>query len=156
MCHNLILFLKFPSVKKRYRSVMEKPGSCFPPSASENHANLRFAKDIDLNLDVAHLDSGEILPVPALNLVLVGSLVFQHRQLLGPPLLDNLPGYRSFLSVGANEDLFVAVDREYATKIDLFPHFACYPLNANDVAGRDTILFAPGLDDGVHLSSQCL
>src|SRR5579864_7083047 len=145
MCHKLILFSQqFPKTAK-------------PESASKFLFYLQLPTyNLELNLDIAHLHRRVILPVPALNLVLVPSLELQHRQFLRAPLLNDLARHRSFLRLGAHKHFFVPMDRQDVAKIDLLPYFACHPLDADGVAGRDTILLPPGLYDGVHLSSRFL
>src|SRR6516225_6096866 len=76
------------------------------------------------NLDVAHLHRREILPVPALNLVLIGPLILEHGHFFRSPLLDDLPGHTSLLCFCANKDLLVPMDREDIAKTDLLSHLA--------------------------------
>src|SRR2546421_4254577 len=112
--------------------------------------------DRDWSSDVCSSDlhGGEILPVATLNLILIGSLELEHREFFGPALLNDLAGHGRFRGVVAHKDLLVAVNSQHFAKIELLPHFALHPLDADGVAGRDTILLSPGLDNGVHLSSQ--
>jgi hypothetical protein len=46
------------------------------------------------------------------------------------------------------------MDGQDGAKVHLFPYLAIDPLDADGVAGRDAILFSPGLNNGVHLSSK--
>src|SRR5208283_2636799 len=43
---------------------------------------------------------------------------------------------------------------QHGPELHLLAHFTLDPLNADGVAGCDTILLSPGLYNGVHLSSK--
>src|SRR6266478_3970146 len=111
----------------------------------------------NLQFDVADLNGGVILPMAALNLVLIGLFELEHGELLGAPLLDDFTGHGCFAGIGPQQILLVVrMDGQDGAKIDLFPYFAIDPLDADSVARRDTILLSPSLNDGVHLSSMRL
>src|SRR5215468_5780686 len=108
-----------------------------------------------LQLDVADFDGGEVLTVAALNLILVGLLILQHGDLGAAALADDLAGHAGLRGVGAKQNLLVVgVHRQNSPELDLFAHFTGNPFHTNGVAGSDTILLSPGLDDGVHHSSK--
>src|SRR6266568_4785000 len=130
MCHDAILFRRACGLKTAAR-------------------NLEF--------DVADLNGGVILPMAALNLVLIGPFELEHGELLGAPLLDDFAGHGCFAGIGPQQNLLVVrMDGQDGAKIDLFSHFAIDPLDADGVARRDAILLSPSLNDGVHLSSKSL
>src|SRR6266403_2205555 len=102
-----------------------------------------------LQLDVVDLDGGVVLPVAALNLVLIGFLELQNRELLGAPLRDNLAGNNGFAGFRAGQKLFVIpMHGKNRREGHLFAHFTVHPLNANGVARRDAVLLSSGLDNG--------
>src|SRR5215469_874310 len=180
MCHDLILFpgaFAAPSLKtcEEFNRLMKNTcpapfraerGMCrFAPREGghsrpphSGHLNplkrCRVTTDNPLDLDVADLYGRKVLPVAALNLVLIGSLVFQYGHLFGSALLYDLPGHGSLLGFGARKHLLVPMDSQHVAKTHLFTNFAFHPLDADGVAGRDTILLPPGQDHGVHLSSK--
>jgi hypothetical protein len=108
-----------------------------------------------LQLDVADLYGGVILPVAAGNLVLIGFLELENGDFFGAALGHDLAGDRSLGGIVSVENLlFVGMDGQNGPEGHLFAHVPANPLNPNGVAGRDAILLPPGLNDSVHRSSE--
>src|SRR6266849_2366931 len=108
-----------------------------------------------LKLDLAHFHRGVILAMSPLNLVLVGLLELQHGQLFRAALLHDLARDAGLLGIRSRQYLLVVgVHRQHGPKLHLLAHITLYALNANRVAGCNTVLLSPGLYNGVHLSSM--
>src|SRR5882724_4266284 len=109
-----------------------------------------------LQLDFADLHGGVVLAMAALDLVLVGFLELEDRELLGAALLNDLAGDGGLGGVVAGENaLVVGMDGQDGTKLDLLANVALDALDADSVARRDTVLLTSGLNHGVHRSSEC-
>src|SRR5271169_215123 len=110
-----------------------------------------------LKLDLADLYGGVILPVAPLNLVLVRLLVLQNGELLGPALLHDFAGDTGLGRVRPCQHFLVfGLHREHGPEFHLFAYISLNALNADGVAGCDSILLTPGLDNSVHRSSKGL
>ena len=117
--------------------------------------SLRYQNQKGLQLDVADFDGSEVLAMTALNLVLVGLLVLQNGDLGAAALTDDLAGNASFRGVVANQNLLVVgVHGQDRAKLDLFADFTGNSFHTNSVAGSDTVLLSPGLNNGGQHSSK--
>ena len=91
----------------------------------------------------------------ALNFILVCFLELKDGNFLAAALFNNLAGDTSLASFVAQQNLFViGMNAQNRAKLDLFAHFARNAFHPNGVAGSDTVLLSPGLDNGVHHSSK--
>src|SRR5258708_5008380 len=108
-----------------------------------------------LQLDVVDLDGGVVLPMAALNLVLIRFLELQNGELFGAILRDNLAGNNGLGGIGAGQKLLlISVHGKNRPEGHLFAHFTFHALDTNGVARRDAVLLSTGLDYGVHRSSR--
>src|ERR1700675_1164524 len=103
MCHDAFLFRVTVSCR-RWASVRR----IFVWCSRRPRFSRATAEPPLLKLNIADQHGGVILPVSALDLVLVGLLELEHDDLLAAPLFDDLPGHTSFGSVRAQDHfLFV-------------------------------------------------
>src|SRR5215471_6934947 len=109
------------------RFALREGGHSLPPFRAPKSAFLPKpcrVTDNPLNLDVADQYGRKVLPLAALNLVLIGSLVFQYGHLFCSALLYALPGHGSLRGFGARKHLLVPMDSHHVAKTHLFTNFA--------------------------------
>jgi hypothetical protein len=106
-----------------------------------------------LQLDFADFDGGVILAMAAGDFVLIAFLEFQDLDLFGAALRNDLAADDRLGGVIASDNFLVALAGMHGQNLaecHLFPDVTRDALNADGVAGRDTVLLSPGLNHGVH------
>src|SRR5262249_16078803 len=150
MCHGASSFLSLA-----IGSYVAPNGDALKRAPTKSKIKIAGLKNRPLQLDVADLHRGVILTVAARNLVLIGLLELENGDLFRAALRNNFAGDGGFGGIVAVQHLFlVCRDCQNRTKSHFFAHVTADAFDPNGVAGRDAILLSPGLDDGVHRSSE--